>query len=189
MSTLAAPRIWTTEEMLALPDDGKERWLICGQLWEKPMTVRNRWHSRALARICYLLQCWLEGQPPPRGAVLAGEAGCRLRHDPDTTVGIDVAYIGPELAAGEPKDTTLIDGIPILAVEVLSPSDTQEDIEQKVDNYLQAGVALVWVVDPHDRTVLIYQRGVPPTLVNETQELSGEPHLPGFCVAVARIFD
>ncbi len=189
MSTIAAPLPeMTTEEFLALPDNGTDRWLIEGQLREKPMTVRNRWHSRALIRIGRLLDCWLDQQPQPHGAVLGGEAGCRLRRHPDTTVGIDVVYIGPELAQQEPVDTTLIDGVPVLAVEILSPSDKQEEIDEKVDGYLRAGVRLVWVVDPHDQTVTIYQASVPPSLVNVTQELSGEPCLPGFRVPVAQIF-
>ena len=41
----------TTEQLLAMPDDGMERWLIRGELREKPMTVRNRFHSRALIRV------------------------------------------------------------------------------------------------------------------------------------------
>ena len=58
--------------------------------------------------------------------------------------------------------------------------NTQEQIDEKVDDYLRAGVALVWVIDPHDRTVTIYRKGVEPELVNINQELSGEPELPGF---------
>ncbi len=190
MSTVTAPPgVMSTEELLALPADGLDRWLIRGQLRERPTTVRNRWHSRILMRIGWLLGNWLDTLPPPRGAILGGEVGCRLARDPDTTVGIDLIYVGQELARHEPPDTTLIDGVPILAVEILSPSDTLEDIDEKVDSYLQAGGALVWVVDPHDQTVLIYRPGVPPTLVNTTQELSGEPHLPGFRVPVARIFE
>lgn len=190
MSILTAPaRHMTTEELLALPENGTDRWLIDGQLREKPMTVRNRWHSRAMARVSHYLVSWLDQQPAPRGAVLCGEAGCRLRRDPDTTVGIDVVYVGPELAHQEPDDTTLIDGVPILVVEILSPSDTLEEIHEKVDKYLQAGVKLVWVIDPHDQTVTIYQPGMPPHLVNVTQELSGEAHLPGFRVPVARLFE
>ena len=63
------------------------------------MTVRNRWHSRIMARVAQVLNNWLDQQPDPRGSVLCGEAGCRLRRNPDSTVGIDVVYIGPELAA------------------------------------------------------------------------------------------
>lgn len=190
-----APRLMTSEELLVMPDDGVDRWLIRGQLREaRPevrgalMTVRNGWHSRTMARIARWLDAWVDEQPQPRGMVLCGEVGCRLRRDPETTVGIDVTYLGPELAAQEPEDTRLIDGVPVLAVEILSPSDTVEDINEKIDEYLAAGVALVWVVDPHDQTVMVYRPGQPPTMVNNTQELSGEPHLPGFRVPVARLF-
>jgi Uma2 family endonuclease len=185
---VAAQPVLTTAELLALPQNGEERWLIRGQLREKPMTLRNRWHSSIMARVSQHLANWLDTQPEPRGAVLCGEAGCRLRRDPDTTVGIDVVYIPPDVATLESEETTLIDGVPVLVVEILSPNDTQEQIDEKVDTYLEAGVALVWVIDPHDRTVLVYRRGARPELVNEDQELTGEPQLKGFRVAVARLF-
>jgi Uma2 family endonuclease len=188
MSVAAATALMTTEEFLALPQDGVERWLIRGQLREKPRTVRNRWHSRIMARVTYFLGVWLDHQPEPRGAILCGEAGCRLRRDPDTTVGIDVVYISAEVAARESNETSLIDGVPVLVVEILSPSDTQEHVDEKIDDYLQAGVALVWVIDPHDRTVTIYRPGAEPELVNVRHELSGDPHLPGFRVTTAQLF-
>jgi Uma2 family endonuclease len=178
----------TTADLLALPQDGMERWLIRGELREKPMTVRNREHARTTARLSAFLVQWLERQPEPRGDVLDGEAGCRLRGDPDSTVGIDVVYISAELAARQSDDTTLIDGVPTLAVEVLSPNDTVEEITEKVDEYLAAGVPLVWVVNPYHRTVTVHRPGAAPELFNVSHTLSAEPHLPGFQVAVARIF-
>jgi Uma2 family endonuclease len=78
--------------------------------------------------------------------------------------------------------------VPVLVVEILSPNDTQVQIDEKIDGYLKAGVALVWVIDPHDRTVLIYRPGEEPELVNVRQELSGEPPLTGFRVPVAQLF-
>ena len=188
MVVAEATPVMTTEQLLALPENGVERWLIRGQLRERPMTVRNRWHSRIMARVAKFIDNWLDQQPEPRGSVLCGEAGVRLRGDRDTTVGVDVVYISAELAAHTSTETTLIDGVPILVVEILSPNDTQEQIDEKVDNYLRAGVHLVWVIDPHDRTVLIYRPNAEPELVNVRQELSGEPHLPGFRVQVAQIF-
>jgi Uma2 family endonuclease len=188
MSTMTQPVLVTTEELLALPDDGMERWLIRGELREKPMTKRNRWHARVEARIAHLLLSWLEQQPEPRGEVLSGEAGIRLRRNPDTTFGIDVIYVSAELAARNPADTTLIDGPPVLAVEVLSPSDTEEEINEKVEELLQGGVALVWLVDTHFETVQVFRPGAPPEMFNVRQELSAEPHLPGFRVRVAQIF-
>ena len=46
------------------------------------------------------------------------------RHDPDTTVGIDVTYISAEVMVRQTEDSTLVDGVPTLVVEILSPSDT-----------------------------------------------------------------
>jgi Uma2 family endonuclease len=183
----AAPSLMTTEELLALPEDGMERWLIDGQLRERPMTRRNRWHSRIMVRVGKFLDNWLDQQPEPRGSVLFGEAGCRLRRDPETTLGIDVVYIPPEVAAHESDETTMIDGVPVLVVEILSPNDTQEQIDERIDAYRSAGVALIWIIDPHDRTVLIYRPGAEPELVNIRQELTAEPHLPGFRVPVAQL--
>ncbi len=187
MPAIAEPAVMTTEELLALPRNGVERWLIRGQLREKPLTVRNRTYSRIMTRIAKFLDNWLDQQPEPRGEILCGEAGCRLRRDPDTTVGIDIFYISAAVAQRESADTTLIDDVPVLVVEIFSPSDTQEEIDEKIDGYLRAGVALVWVIDPHDQTVTIYRPGAKPELVNSGQELSGEGHLPGFSVPVAEI--
>src|SRR5262245_49504845 len=124
----------TTEELLAMPDDGVERWLIRGELREKreevggkPMTIRNRFHCRLTTRVGKFLDNWLDGQTVPRGAVLAGEAGVRLREDPDTTVGIDVAYFSAEVLGRQSDETTLMVGAPTLAVEIISPSDTVDE--------------------------------------------------------------
>ena len=184
---LEAPLI-TTEELLALPEDGVDRWLIQGQLREKPMTARNRFHSRIMARVTRFLDQWLDEQPEPRGSFLCGEAGVRMRKSPDSTVGVDVVYISAAVASHDSEKTTLIEGVPILAVEILSPSDQQEDINEKIDDYLDVGVPLVWIVNPHHRTVEIFRPNAEPELVNVRQELSGEPHLPGFRVAVAKLF-
>ncbi len=178
----------TTEDMLALPENGAERWLVHGQLREAPMTIRNRFHSRIMVRSAKFLDNWADTLPLPRGQVLCGEVGCRLARNPDTTVGIDVVYVAANLVVQESEETPLVDGIPILAIEILSPSDVFEDVKEKIDLYQKYRVPLVWVIDPHDRTVTIYRLDAEPELVNIRQELSGEPHLPGFRVAVAEIF-
>src|SRR5262249_19337064 len=180
--------VTTTEGLLALPDDGVLRYLIRGKLRERPMTKRNRWHSHVEARIAQVLWNWLDRQPQPRGCVYSGEAGCVLRRNPDSTVGIDVVYVAADVAARESGETTLIEGVPVVAVEILSPSDTVEDIDEKIDEYLAVGVAQVWLVDTHFRTVQVFRPGAAPQLVNEQQELSGEPELPGLRVPVAQFF-
>lgn len=187
MSRLASVRPMTTEEMLALPEDGMDRELIRGELREQSMTRRNRRHSRTESRIVSLLDRWLETQPEPRGQIVSGEAGFRLTRDPDTTVGIDVAYVSAEVAAREPEGV-FFEGPPVLAVEVLSPSDQQEDVDEKVLLYLETGVALVWVVNPRFRTVTVFRPDGPPVLFNDQQEIGDETHLPGFRVGVAKLF-
>jgi len=187
MATAAS--LMTTEELLAIPEDGTDRWLIAGELRERPMTRRNRFHSRITIRVGKILLDWLDEQPEPRGQILGGEAGVILAHDPDTTVGIDVTYIGAEVTVRQTEDSTLVDGVPTLVVEILSPSDTIEDVNEKIDAYLAARVPLIWIIDPYRRTVTVYQPDCKPKLFNVGDELTAEPYLPGFRIPVARFFE
>lgn len=187
MSTIAIPM--TTEKMLALPDHGIERWLIAGELRERPMTVRNRCHSRVMVRVGKFLDNWLDEQPSPRGEILGGKAGVRLSRDPETTVGIDLVYVSADVLIQQTLETALIDGVPTLAVEILSPNDTVEEIHEKVAACRSAGVPLLWVLNPYDRLVTVHRPDAEPEAFNVLQELSGEPHLPGFRVKVARLFE
>lgn len=188
MTVADRPALMTTEDLLALPDDGKERWLIRGELREKEMTRRNRGHSRVEGKMAYLLHKWMDERPGPRGEVLVGEAGVRLRRNPDTTVGIDVAYISPQTADADPTESRFLDGVPVLVVEILSPSDSHEEVSEKVASYLDAGVKLAWVIDPRFKTITVYRADAEPELFNVTRTISGDPHLPGFQVAVREVF-
>ncbi|MEO6808671.1 MAG: Uma2 family endonuclease [Isosphaeraceae bacterium] len=186
--TLLPPvRTLTAEELMALPDDGISRELILGELREQPMTRRNWKHSGTEATIAKLLGVWLDEQPEPRGMVHSGEAGFRLLPDPETFVGIDVAYASAELVARRNPALPFYDGPPALAVEILSPSDQHGDVVEKIGLYLEVG-AVAWLVDPDFQTVQIHRPGQEPETFNVLQELSGEPYLPGFRVPVARIF-
>lgn len=187
MSSPTVTALMTTEDLLSLPEDGMDRWLLRGELREKPMTVRNRVHSRILIRVGRFLDAWNDDQPEPRGEVLGGEAGFRLQRNPDSTVGIDVAYLPPELAAQRDKSTTLVNGTPVLAVEILSPSDTQQEIDEKTELYLASGVQAVWIINPSFETIVVLEPGKTPTSYNRDQTLSGEPYLPGFSIQVARL--
>jgi Uma2 family endonuclease len=142
----------TVNEFIALPDDdGVDRMLLQGQLWEKPMVMRDRWHSACEASIAYLLGNWAVLQSKPRGKVFSGEAGFILRGTPGSAVGIDVAYASHDVISRNDLNTRLIDGPPVLAVEILSPHDKQDEVTSKVREYLDVGVALVWVVEPVSR--------------------------------------
>ncbi len=185
MSTVA-PTVTTGEELVALPDDGIEREIIRGELRERPMTGRNPRHSRAMTRLARFLDESLDGRPQPRGEVLTGDAAFRLRKDPETTVGIDAAYVSHERSAvaGRP----LIEGPPVLAAEILAPSDTHEDVGEKLQLYLDLGIAVVWILDPDLRTITVHRPGADPVFFNASQERIGDPELSGFRVRVADLF-
>ncbi len=78
--------------------------------------------------------------------------------------------------------------VPDLAVEILSPTDSREDAEDKADLYLADGVKLVWVVDPKRRTVRVYE-GETLTRLNDTKTLTGGAVLPGFELNLREFFD
>lgn len=197
MSTAVATekRLMTAEEFLALPDDGVERWLIRGELRERhptpeypDMTRRNRFHSITEGRVTRVLGAWLLSQPEPRGEVVCGEVGFILSHDPDSTVGIDAAVISAAMADDNPDDTTVFDGVPILAVEIRSPYDTEGDVVEKVADYLDAGTPLVWVISPAFRTVTVHRPGVNPVALDSSGTLDGGTELPGFSCPVSDLF-
>ena len=196
MATAAAEKL-TTEDLLAMPDDGVERWLIRGELREKAsefpeatMTVRNRYHCEATSFVAASLVNWIRTRPKPRGKVYSGEAGVKLQGVDGSTVGVDVVYAPPEVVAVQSDDeTTLLDGVPTLCVEITSPNDTLDQVEEKVDEYLAAGVPLVWVVSPRRRTVVVHSPGVPPVMYNETHTLPEHPAMPGFSPAVRDLFE
>ena len=177
----------TAEEFLKLPDDGVDRELIRGELRERGMTVRNRHHSRCLIRLGRLLDEWAVRSAD--WCVLGGEAGFVIQHDPDTTVGIDLAVVPRELLDRQSERSSLVHGVPTVAIEILSPSDTQALIRGKTQLYLEAGVRAVWLVDPDEQTVRIHRAGKPPELLNVDQRLCDSTDLIGFDVSVREFFD
>ena len=188
MATMTQPMTMT--DLLAMPDDGKRRWLIDGELREEDMTRRNRFHSVSMANASTFLNIWRYAQPRPWGNVVCGEASVQLRADDETTgFGVDVAYVSADVMVAQSNEHTIIHGLPLLIVEITSPSTVLEDLDEKIDTYLTAGVRLVWVIDPHDRTVTIYQPNDEPTFANARQELTGGDVLPGFAVLVSRLFE
>jgi Uma2 family endonuclease len=74
-------------------------------------------------------------------------------------------------------------------VEVLSPSDTQVDVEEKIEQWLEAGTALVWVINPRGRTVTVHRAGRDPRVLRENDLLGGEDICPGFSVKVSELFE
>ena len=188
VATLTAKSLMTAEEFMAIPEDGISRELIRGEVREFGMTLRNHMHAGVTANVTTLLNNWRLDLPRPRGKVSVGDAGFRLRRDPDVLVGPDVAYASAELVAATARVPSFYDGPPVLAVEVLSPSDKHEDIVEKIGLYLEAGV-VAWMIDPDLQIVQVHRPGHLPESFNASHELIGDPYLPGFRVAIAAIFE
>jgi Uma2 family endonuclease len=194
MSIVETPRKMTAEEFLALPDDGVERWLIRGELRENResnVNLRSPDHGRTTINVGMFLKSWVRTQPSPRGNVYGSDTTFKMRPDSSTVTGVDVAYVAPELEADIPKGkrTKLIEGVPVLVAEVLSPSDRQADVIERVQDFLDSGVAIVRVLEPGFGTVTVYTPDAEPRLFSRGQQLAAEPHLPGFQVRVAELFD
>lgn len=77
---------------------------------------------------------------------------------------------------------------PDLAVEVISPNDMYEGVEEKLADYFDAGVPLIWVVTPKTRTVLVYRSDGTARRLRDTDELTADPVIPGFRVLIADLF-
>jgi Uma2 family endonuclease len=78
---------------------------------------------------------------------------------------------------------------PDLAVEILSKSNTEEEMERKRREYFEAGAQLTWIVDPKTRTVRVYTSPTEFRLLNEEETLEGEPVLPGFRLSIREWFE
>lgn len=190
MNDSTTVKLMTSDDLFAMrPSKKVDRWLFRGELRESKMTKRNSNHAGAVMAIGALLTQWLKSQSKPRGKVYGGEAYFRIRKDPETNVGIDIALETPEQRATVKRKSSYIDGTPIFAAEVLSPYDKQREIDETIEEYLDCGVKLLWIVDPADETVTVYRPVKRPELFNADQHLNGDPELPGFRCSVAEIFE
>lgn len=183
-----AARLMTTEELHSMPDDGVERWLINGELRERERLHRSRLECRVTVRIATVLEEWNRSRTELRGEVLAGDAGVRLRRTPNSTFGVDAVYASPELLAQQVTESTIVQGVPTLAVEILSPSNLTEDVDEKIEAMLEAGVPLIWIMDPKFQTITVHRPNRPPEFFHSQQEISAPDHLPGFRALVSKLF-
>ena len=103
--------------------------------------------------------------------------------------GPDAAYVSFGHAATMPRRGPYFEGGPDLAVEVLSPGNTRQEIAAKVGEYLAAGAGAAWVVDPGRRTVTVHRPGRKPEILRDADVLDGGTVLPGFRLPVAEILE
>ena len=152
---------------------------LAGANEDDSMTKRNHQHARVEARLSFLLNGW-EKDSKFSGKVFSGEVGCEVAEF-GLDVGIDVAVFSDDII-NRSKTSSYLQGIPVLAIEILSPSDKQSSIKDKIDSYLHAGIPLVWQVDPHFRTFVLSLcsgRVWSPRCSRPEQRWTAEPHCRG----------
>lgn len=148
--------------------------------------------SAFAARIASRLVVWLAGFAGEHDlGEVVGEVLFRLPLATPRNRRPDVAFVSYQRwpqGRPQPKDDNAWDVVPDLAVEVISPNDLAEEIMQKIQEYFQAGVRLVWVVYPTLRVVFVFE---PLTRVigrTHSEELDGGTVLPGLRLSLAQLF-
>lgn len=177
-------KLLTAEEFEALLNGDKRYELIDGELREMAPTVN--WHGEVESKLVVRLGSHVEGHR--LGIVSCGETLYIVRRDPDRVRAADIAFIRQHRVPSLEARQHILEVIPDLVVEILSKHDTVAEIHEKIEDWLNARVQMLWVVDPLRRTVTIYQPGYDPTLLGEHGVLEGDPVIPGFRCAVAEIF-
>lgn len=189
MATAIVQPLMTAEEFFDLPEDGLEKDLIYGKVVVRgdTMTMRNRLHGRTTSNLSRLIGQWRTAQKIS-GEQLDGEVGVRLSREPDLLHGIDFAFLSPEHSNSVPDDSRFVEGPPIMVAEVLSPSEKQSTIQDKVKDFMKAGVRQTWLVDPIFQTVTIFRPGLEPEFFTSSETIEGDPEMPGLRIGVADIF-
>ncbi|HKA06436.1 MAG TPA: Uma2 family endonuclease [Gemmataceae bacterium] len=157
--------------------------MIDGELVEMPpMSAEASWIGGQLfAVINEFCMAHNLGRVYPQETVFRGFPGERI-----TIRKPDAAFVRKDRLAPRPSKKDLAIA-PDLTAEILSPTDTAVDVNRKIEQYLAAGVRLVWVVDPDSRVVLVFRNNGTVSKVRETEELDGEDVLPGFRCPVLRV--
>ena len=131
----------------------------------------------------------LENHVAPRrlGVVTTAEAGFQIAHNPDTVRVPDVAFVRADrIPPGGVKG--FFQGAPDLAVEAVSPTDRAGEVAAKVQTWLEAGSAMVWIVDPEKQTITVHRSCHEIAVLSVSDVLLGGDVLPEFSISVGLVF-
>jgi Uma2 family endonuclease len=170
----------TEADLLNAPEDGRKYELVDGELVVSPAGSR---HGAVCIKLSTRLATFIE--PRRLGHLFDSSTGFRM---PNGNVRLpDVAFVARGRFEGDKVPEGFSPVPPDLAVEVLSPDDRPRHVLDKVGEYLDAGVPLVWVLDPKTRTATIHRSLSSVRTVAESGDLDGEDVLPGFRCSLADI--
>lgn len=174
----------TLDDLYRLPDDELQYELVNGWLVSEPPP--GVLHGRVAMRIGALLDTYVRERRA--GVIVTCDTGFVLSRSPDTVRAPDVAFIRLERYRAIGDDAGAMVGPPDLAVEVLSPGNRPQEVHAKVADYLAAGTALVWVIDPQVLQVRSYRSLFEPQIHAGPDLLTADDLLPGFSVPVEDVF-
>jgi Uma2 family endonuclease len=156
--------------------------LVDGVLVQKPM---GYYESRIAAILIHWLEAYLDEHPL---GITAGEAG-PLRTTPGQVRMPDVSFVlGSRLTEEMLKKQKVLRLAPDLAIEVLSETNTKKEMARKLREYFEAGVRLVWYIDPEAETAWVYTSAEKFTTIAGDGVLSGGDVLPGFAIRLSEVF-
>ena len=122
------------------------------------------------------------------GMVFSPETGCIVERYPVSVLGVDVAYVSRERMKAVENIDKFLPFAPDLAIEVLSPTNTAQEMDEKVALYFAGGARAVWVFNPRRRTVAAYTSPFDVRILGEQDMLSGGDVLPGFNLDLSQLF-
>jgi Uma2 family endonuclease len=174
----------TAEDLSKLSADGFRYELVEGEL--RQMSPAGYDHGAIAARLAGALIQHIE-----RGElreVCGSDTGFKIKTAPDTVRAPDVAFIRQERIAQVGDREGYGDGAPDLVVEVINADDKVSEVEEKVQEWLDAGSTLVWLISPRMRTVTVYRSHSEILVLTEKDMLDGGDTVRGFQYPVARLF-
>ena len=170
----------TEDDLRATPRDGRKYELVDGEIRVSPAGSR---HSEVSLKLAARLLAYVAERGG--GHVFESSVGFRL---PDGNVrSPDASYVAAGRFPNEKTPDDFSDIVPDLVVEVLSPSERSRHILDKVGEYLEAGVRLVWVIDPRKAKAIAYTSPSDVAELQADEELDGGAILPGFRCRLADI--
>lgn len=180
---LGDPTHWTFEEWLKLPDDGYRYEIIDGVLVREPPAkpVHGTVATQLSGRLFSLLS------PDEQQGLSWSQVGIRLADD--RVLIPDFFYIRPDRRSIIGED--VIEGVPDMVCEVLSPSNRHHDLVNKRELYAQHGVPEYWIADPGDRTVTVLSDpvgGAYQSVQRFTEHDPLQSPVHGWCINLARVF-
>jgi Uma2 family endonuclease len=175
-------RLLTAEEFAQLEDEDA-RELVEGVVVVAPPP--EPWHGEVAATV--LLGFGSHVNQHRLGRTYAAETGFIIRRNPDTVRAPDFAFVREERAPSI-RQHGYLDLVPDLIAEVVSPSDSANHIQRKMQEWLDAGVQMGLVFYPPTQRLAIYRPGRDIRLLGPDDQFDGEDVLAAFSCAVRDLF-